>query len=323
MSLCNVYRYLFDPENGKTIKLSDSYQVRIRLEDWDFSQAVTSKSKNKFALRIPQPENDEIELYECTSVTLPSYKPKTDIFQYGNNAKTFIYMDPKSLDDLEIEVVEHYNSDNTLFVENFVNLCLAKLFDEDTFQYKLDDYIPELTVYVFSNVFHTVYLKYIFKELKLTDYSKYDLDYSSTDLAKWTLKFSYRSFYVESGMEEEYKNETLDNESNDETVEETEVEETATIVVPDNTVTDPLAEEQKQKKDEQPHATQDAITAPQEATEPDNKNAALQNEFNSTGDVVTAPQEPAVDNEPRATNNEIILNEVEIKSTDVDNGQAR
>jgi len=363
MSLCNVYSYLFDPENGKTIKLSDSYQVRIKLEDWDFSQAVTNMSKNKFTLRIPQPENNEIELYECTSVTLPSYKPKTDIFQYGNNSKTFIYMDPKSLDDLEIEVVEHYNSDDTLFVENFVNLCLAKLFDEDTFQYKLDDYIPELTVYVFSNVFHTVYLKYIFKELKLTDYSKYDLDYSSTDLAKWTLKFSYRSFYVESGMEEEYKNEILGNESNNETTKETEVEETTTVVAPDNTVTDPLAEEQKQKKDEQPPtnsdspmsappespsdtpaqtndetnqtpetgnaetpATQDAVTAPQEATDPDNKNTAMQNEFNSTGavptgennttdDAVTAPQEPATDNDQQATNNEIVLDEVVIKST--------
>ena len=203
MSLCNVYGYL----TTKTVKLSDSYQVRLKLDDSDFWSGNSPK-ENRYALKIAKPENGEIELCECTSVTLPSYKPKEEIFEYGNNSKTIIYMDPTSLGDLEIELIEHYSENGTLAITSLVNLFLSKLFDEDTFEYKLTDYIPELTVYVFNNIFTTVYLKYVFKELKLVDYSKFDLDYSSADIAKWTLKFSYRSFYVLSGEENDYAKET-------------------------------------------------------------------------------------------------------------------
>lgn len=203
MSLCNVYGYL----TNKTIKLSDSYQVRLKLDDSDFWSGNSPKN-NRYTLKTAKPENGEIELCECTSVTLPSYKPKEEIFEYGNNSKTIIYMDPTSLGDLEIELIEHYSENGTLAITSLVNLFLSKLFDEDTFEYKLTDYIPELTVYVFNNVFTTVYLKYVFKELKLVDYSKFDLDYGSADIAKWTLKFSYRSFYVLSGEENDYAKET-------------------------------------------------------------------------------------------------------------------
>ena len=203
MSLCNVYGYL----TTKTVKLSDSYQVRLKLDDSDFWSGNSPK-ENRYALKTAKPENGEIELCECTSVTLPSYKPKEEIFEYGNNSKTIIYMDPTSLGDLEIELIEHYSENGTLAITSLVNLFLSKLFDEDTFEYKLTDYIPELTVYVFNNIFTTVYLKYVFKELKLVDYSKFDLDYSSADIAKWTLKFSYRSFYVLSGEENDYAKET-------------------------------------------------------------------------------------------------------------------
>ena len=207
MSLCNVYGYL----TTKTVKLSDSYQVRLKLDDSDFWSGNSPK-ENRYALKTAKPENGEIELCECTSVTLPSYKPKEEIFEYGNNSKTIIYMDPTSLGDLEIELIEHYSENGTLAITSLVNLFLSKLFDEDTFEYKLTDYIPELTVYVFNNIFTTVYLKYVFKELKLVDYSKFDLDYSSADIAKWTLKFSYRSFYVLSGEENDYAKETAEEE---------------------------------------------------------------------------------------------------------------
>ena len=207
MSLCNVYGYL----TTKTVKLSDSYQVRLKLDDSDFWSGNSPK-ENRYALKTAKPENGEIELCECTSVTLPSYKPKEEIFEYGNNSKTIIYMDPTSLGDLEIELIEHYDENGTLAITSLVNLFLSKLFDEDTFEYKLTDYIPELTVYVFNNIFTTVYLKYVFKELKLVDYSKFDLDYSSADIAKWTLKFSYRSFYVLSGEEDDYAKETEEEE---------------------------------------------------------------------------------------------------------------
>ena len=289
MGLCNVYSYLNDSKIGKTIKLSDSYQVRIRLEDWDFAKSDVLANKNKYALNMEIPDNNEIELFECTSVTLPSYKTKEDIFTYGNNSKSFIYMDPTSLDDLEIELIEHYNSENTLTVEGLVNLFLAKLFDEDKFEYILNEYIPELTVYVFSNIFDTVYLKYIFKELKLTDYSKYALDYSSTDIAKWTLKFSYRSFYVIAGEEEEYRKELIDNADNVPNVEtETDAEETAPEPEPignESPLTEPdipASEPPLPTNDETTEHPTEGSTPP-----PDPTNTSLQDEFNSAGGVPT------------------------------------
>lgn len=287
MSLCNVYGYLNDGNLAKTIKLSDSYQVRIRLEDYDFAMAITNATKSKYALNIKQPENNEIELFECSSVTLPTYKPKEDIFEYGNNSKSFIYMDPKSLDDLEIEVIEHYSDNNTLTIQDLVNLFLSKLFDEDKFEYILDEYIPEITVYVFSNIFDTVYLKYIFRELKLTNYTKYDLDYSSSELAKWSLKFSYRSFEVISGEELAYSEEIANNITEDTSVGDTEqVEPAETVKAPEMTLENPaLTESDKTDKDQTPK--QDVITetapeaAPQEAPANDNNN--LKDQFNATG----------------------------------------
>lgn len=280
MSLCNIYGYL----TTKTIKLSDSYQVRLKLDDADFWNDNSPK-ENRYALKTAKPENGEIELCECTSVTLPSYKPKEEIFEYGNNSKTIIYMDPTSLSDLEIELIEHYSESETLAITNLVNLFLSKLFDEDTFEYKLTDYIPELTVYVFNNIFSTVYLKYVFKELKLVDYTKFDLDYSSTDIAKWTLKFSYRSFYVISCEEDAYAKETKEEEPP--TVQES--------PAPKEEVIAPVIEE----------TTVDQSS--QKVAPPDLNNTALQNEFNAGGEVPTGQN--------NVTDNEIVLDEVVIKAT--------
>lgn len=342
MSLCNIYGYL----TTKTIKLSDSYQVRLKLDDADFWNDNSPK-ENRYALKITKPENGEIELCECTSVTLPSYKPKEEIFEYGNNSKTIIYMDPTSLGDLEIELIEHYTKNGTLAITNLVNLFLSKLFDEDTFEYKLTDYIPELTVYVFNNIFTTVYLKYVFKELKLVDYTKFDLDYSSADIAKWTLKFSYRSFYVLSGEEDAYAKETKEEEPATAQESPAPTEEVTAPVIEETNPDSPLQESTNSGETPAENVTDITVDqSNQDVAPPDSNNTAMQNEFNSTGAVptgennttdnavtapqepaanndqqnttnnaVTAPQEPAANNDQQATNNEIVLDEVVIKST--------
>lgn len=196
MGLCNVFKY----STIKTVKLSDSYSVTIKLNDNDFDT-----EKNKYALRILVPENNTIEMIGCTAVTLPTYKTKEDFFEYGNNGKSFIYMDPKSLSDLELEFIENYDRNNELSIQNLVTLFLSKLFNEETFTYKLNDYIPEIKIHVYNNVFTKQVLVYTFNELKLVDYNKYNLDYASSDTAKWTLKFSFRSF--KATTEENYKGE--------------------------------------------------------------------------------------------------------------------
>lgn len=320
MSLCNIYGYL----TTKTIKLSDSYQVRLKLDDADFWNDNSPK-ENRYALKITKPENGEIELCECTSVTLPSYKPKEEIFEYGNNSKTIIYMDPTSLGDLEIELIEHYTKNGTLAITNLVNLFLSKLFDEDTFEYKLTDYIPELTVYVFNNIFTTVYLKYVFKELKLVDYTKFDLDYSSADIAKWTLKFSYRSFYVLSGEEEAYAKETKNEEPLTAQESPAPTVEVTAPVIEETNPDSPLQETTSSGETPAENVTDITVDpSSQDVALPDVNNTALQNEFNSAGevptgqdtvtDVVTEQEHPETN-----TDNEMVLDNVLIQSNEKNN----
>lgn len=171
MGLCNIYEY----QRLKSIKLSDSYGVQIRINEED---------------------KEPLILYECTSVTLPTIKMKTDVIQYGNNAKMFVYPDYSNIGELELEFLEHYSKENVLCIQNFVNTCLNKLFNDHLFAYKLNDYIHELIIKVYSNNFDCCSIEHVFHHLKLSDYTKYDLDYSSSEIAKWSLKFMFMEYFV-------------------------------------------------------------------------------------------------------------------------------
>ena len=171
MGLCNIYEY----QKLKSIKLSDAYGVQIRINEGD---------------------KDPLILYECTSVTLPTIKMKTDVIQYGNNSKVFVYPDYSNIGELELEFLEHYSKDNALCIQKFVDVCLHKLFDDVAFEYKLDDFIYELIIKIYSNNFGGCILEHVFHHLKLSDYTKYDLDYSSAEIAKWSLKFMFMEYFV-------------------------------------------------------------------------------------------------------------------------------
>lgn len=172
MGLCNIYEY----QKLKSIKLSDAYGVQIRINEED--------------------KDDPLILYECTSVTLPTIKMKTDVIQYGNNSKVFVYPDYSNIGELELEFLEHYSKDNALCIQKFVDVCLHKLFDDVAFEYKLDDFIYELIIKIYSNNFGGCILEHVFHHLKLSDYTKYDLDYSSAEIAKWSLKFMFMEYFV-------------------------------------------------------------------------------------------------------------------------------
>lgn len=183
MGLCRIMEW----QTSKTVKLSDSYRVRIKIN----------------------PDDDYIDLPECTNVSLPTYKYKEETYDYGNNSKKFIIPDYTGLEDLSLELLERYDTDkenNPLYIQNLVNIFLNKLFDQEHFAYRLDDYISELKVTIYRNTdFNAPVLEYGFYELKLTDYSKYELDYTAADLTKWNLKFSYRSYTVDLPQRESNK----------------------------------------------------------------------------------------------------------------------
>jgi len=191
MGLCNLYGY----QSKKTVKLSDSYSVELWLEKEDFAtDDMTAEFKAKRLNMDAVPNNYVIELFNCVDVTLPTFKYKKEIYKYGNNEKTFLIPDYSSLDDLNIELLEYYDKNDNLVVQQLVNLFLNKLFDTMTFTYKLNDYIKQLVVKVYDNNFSSLIYTYTFKNLKLTNYTKYDLDYSSNNPAKWKLSFSYMEY---------------------------------------------------------------------------------------------------------------------------------
>ena len=191
MGLCNLYEY----QNTKTVKLSDSYSVELWLDKDDFSTANTPANKKDKVLNLETvPENYKLVLFNCTDVTLPAFKYKPEIYKYGNNEKTFLVPDYSSLDDVTIELMEYYDNNDNLVVQQLVNLFLNKIFDPETFTYKMHDYIKQLEIKVYNNNFSSLIYVYRFKNLKLTNYTKYDLDYSSANPAKWKLTFSYMEY---------------------------------------------------------------------------------------------------------------------------------
>ena len=209
LAACDIFSWT----KRKTVKLSDSYQVYIRLYD---ANNLADGSDKFYEL---------VELQECTSVKLPNYKYKEEIYEYGNNSKTFIIPDYSGMEDLEIELLENYTNTGHPAIRNVVDACLHKLFDQKTFAYKLTDYVPELIIRVWTNNFTSPTIEYVFKNLKLTDYTVYDLDYSSDSIAKWSLKFAFQSYIVYDYVEELYDAQQKDYIDKNNIIKKTEEEE--------------------------------------------------------------------------------------------------
>ena len=201
MGLCNVYNF----SKNRTVKLSDAYSVKIKLTETDVLLFKGVIGKYHWL-----DDNNTILLPECLSVTLPEVGLKSETYKYGNNSRVYVYPDYEKPEDLKIDLMEHvatqYTETNTKYVgvvELLVNIFLNKLFDAATFSYKLNDYIPELRVTVYKNDFKAQIFDYVFKNLKLSSYSKYSLDYSNNDICKWSLTFSYQAYFQEPSKEVE------------------------------------------------------------------------------------------------------------------------
>lgn len=190
MSLCNIYEW----QISKSVKLSDTYEVLIQMT----------------------PDSEFVTLPECTDVTLPNYKYKEEIYRYGNTEKLFIIPDYSGLEDLSLQFVENYRDNldeySKLRIQDLVNICLNKLYTQYTDNniknlkfvgYRLTDTIHQIIIRLYKNTFDKALIDYVFTDLKLTDYTAYELNYSTADLLKWTLKFSYQGYYVVDSPDDE------------------------------------------------------------------------------------------------------------------------
>lgn len=186
------------------MKLSDSYQVFIKLSKNDFEKLGISTDESY------------IEWFECTNVTLPTFKYKEETYKYGNNRRTILIPDYESIGNLELTLLENYTDpnmpllplgwslqnfkpeqNNTLCnMQSYIDLFLSKLFDIEHFSYKLHDYIPEIKIIITSNDFTNSVLEYRFTNLKLISYDTYQLDYSSTSPVSWKLSFVFQGYTI-------------------------------------------------------------------------------------------------------------------------------
>lgn len=191
MGFLNIYQYA----NTKTVKLNDTYQVLIKLGDKDYGELGLSK-----------PDSGYIELFTCNNVKLPMFSYKEEEYKFGNNRRTILIPDYESLDDLELTLLETYpehintyygnENNNICDIQSYIDLFLHKLYDVEYHAYKYHEYIPEIKINITNNNFDEIIYEYIFKNLKLTNYNSYTLDYSSTSPVEWTLSFSYQSYNI-------------------------------------------------------------------------------------------------------------------------------
>lgn len=222
MGLLNVYNF----NRQKTVKLTDTYQVFLTLSQSDFEKIFNGNNTDmaKFMFDGGGMTTGDagylqnsttvktIELFECTGVTLPSFKYKDETYKYGNFRHNVLLPDYESVGNLELTLLEHYDdpdtadtdafdpkiNNNLLNIQSYVDLFLSKLFDIETFTYKLHDYIPKIEVRITNNAMDKYVMSYIFENLKLISYDSYNLDYTSSSPVTWKLSFAFQGYYVES-----------------------------------------------------------------------------------------------------------------------------
>ena len=230
MGLLNVYSYM----NAKTVKLTDTYQVFLYLSKTDYELLLKGANTDLNQWTSDYGDNKRIELFECTKVKLPCFKYKEESYKYGNFRRNILIPDYESVNDLELSLLEHYDNpdnvdspnfdgtvnNNLLSVQGYVDLFLNKLFDTEHFAYKLHDYIPQIDVVITTNDFTDTVLTYTFKNLKLTNYSSYTLDYSNNSPIEWSLSFAFQEYscvstHVEKEIETTKKQEAIQQQHDD------------------------------------------------------------------------------------------------------------
>lgn len=335
MGLINVYEY----NTVKTVKLTDTFQVLVKLKDSDYTDILKKDAEleqNKdITLRIKKPDDGYFELFNCTNAKLPMFKYKEEVFKYGNNVITKLIPNYESLEPLELELTEHYIDDITtsdskiLFVSDFVNLCLNKLFDTVHHSYKLADFIPELIIKIFNNNFTKHILTYRFRDLKLNSYKKYDLDYSSNDLASWTLSFSYMSYHIYEPDDEfaQYDDWNFDNyyespsDENSTEDDPTIPEDSNTPPTDSNDNTDGVNPPSDNNNSPQP--TEDTVAPRNQGTQNNSRSPVNTNPNNESAAAYAASQASQADREHAAAGQELTTEPSEAAETANNAGEAQ
>ncbi len=167
----------------KSIKLSDAFEVLIKLN----------------------PSFDYEPLVHCTGFTLPKLEYEEETIEYGNVAQVFVTPKYDSCKELTLDFYEYMDDKN----KNY-SCTLSKIFDYMGYKlnqkfsdglmsnygvYNIDKVIPVIDIKVLNNVLWRYKFKYHFENLKIINYTVYNLDYQNESPCKVTVTLSFETYH--------------------------------------------------------------------------------------------------------------------------------
>lgn len=179
MSLKSLTNYW----SSKSIKLSDAFEVLIQYS----------------------PTSQFETMVNCTGFTLPKLEYDEETYEYGNVAQVFVVPKYDSCKEVTLEFYETMKDKNfsvtTSKIFDYMGYKLNQKFDNwlsvNTANYTIDKYISTIDIKVLDNKLWRYIYKYHFDNLKIVNYSIYNLDYQSDTPCTISITFSFESYKKE------------------------------------------------------------------------------------------------------------------------------
>lgn len=173
---------------NKSIKLSDSFEVLITFKNG----------------------NEPTSLYNCTGFTIPKLEYEEEVLSYGNLAQVFQTPKYDSCKELTLEFTEMMDKTKNTNKEKHM-VVLSKVFEYMGFKttqlfangemqrnsatYHFDKIIPTIEIKILNNKLWRYKYKYHFGNLKIVNYTVYNLDYQSESPCKVTVNLAFETYY--------------------------------------------------------------------------------------------------------------------------------
>lgn len=181
----------------KSIKLSDAFEVLITYTDGE----------------------EPTSLYNCTGFTIPKLEYEEEVLSYGNLAQIFQTPKYDSCKELILEFTEMMDKSKKTNKEKHM-VVLSKVFKYMGFKttqlfangemqsnsatYYFDKIIPTIEIKILNNNLWRYKYKYHFGNLKVVNYTVYNLDYQNESPCKLTVNLAFETYYKQA-IDEEVK----------------------------------------------------------------------------------------------------------------------
>lgn len=179
--------------NNKSIKLSDAFDVLVKYAYYDKNGKEVSYTR----------------LVSCTGFTIPKLEYEEETYEYGNVAQIFLTPKYDSCKELTLEFIERMEKQNnthnhSVTLNKIMSLMGYKLNQKfsqglmtNQAEYDIDSGIPELLIKIMNNKLWRYKYQYHFNNLKIVNYTTYNLDYQSDSPCKVSVTLSFESYKKE------------------------------------------------------------------------------------------------------------------------------